>query len=154
MRASIGPDGQPEHARHLRHQDVHGNAGEKADRHRRRQQIGDAAEAEYAARDQHRAHHQGERDRERLVVRRPGGGEQRQPTGEDRRDGGIRPDREKAVGPPHGKADRARDEGEESDLRREAAEPRGRHLFGNGDRRQRQPGHDVGRHVSAPVGAQ
>jgi hypothetical protein len=36
----------------LRDQDVHGDAGEKADHHRRRQQIGDAAEAEQSAQDQ------------------------------------------------------------------------------------------------------
>ena len=69
---------QAEHAGHLRHQDVHGDAGEKADRHRRRQQIGDPAQAEQAADDEDDADHQRQRHRERLIVRRAGGGHQQQ----------------------------------------------------------------------------
>ena len=85
--------------------------------------------------------------RERLIVRRAGRRQQRQAAGEDRRDGGIGAAGQEAVAAEHGKAERARDEGEEADLRREAAEPRGRHLLGDRDRGQRQARDQVARQI-------
>ena len=140
---------QPEHAGHLRNQDVHGDAGEKARRHRRRQQIGDPAQPEQAAGDEDHADQQRQRHRERLIVWRTGGGHQHQAAGEDRRDRGIGAAGQEAVAAEHGKTDRSRDEGEEADLRREAAEPRRRHLFGDRDRRQRQARDQIARQIAA-----
>jgi len=145
---------QAEHAGHLRHQDVHGDAGEKADRDRHRQQIGDAAEAEQAGGDRHDADHERQRDCERLVVGRAGGGNRRKPASKNRRDRGVGAAGQESVAAQHGKADRARDEGEEADLRREPTEPRGRHLLGNRDRRERQPCDQVVRQVAHPVAVQ
>ena len=93
---------------------------------------------------------QRQRHRERLILRRAGGRHQHQATGEDRRDGGIGAAGQEAVAAEHGKADRSRDEGEEADLRREAAEPGGRHLLGDRDRRQRQARDQVARQVAQP----
>ena len=142
--------GQPEHAGHLRDQDVHGDAGEKADHDRRRQQIGDPAEPKQAAHDENDANSQRQRRREGLILRRAGGSHQRKASGEDRRDGGIGAAGQEAVAAEHGKADRSRDEGEETDLRREAAEAGGRHLLGNRNRRQRQARDQVARQVAQP----
>ncbi len=147
---------QPQHARHLRDQDVHGNAGEKADSYRRRKQVGDPAQPEHAAQHENDADHQRQRDGERLVVGRSGCRHQHQPAGEDRRDGGIRAAGQEAVAAQRGKPQRsrARDEREEADLRREAAEPRGGHLFGDRDGGQGQPRDQVARQVARAKGRQ
>ncbi|MGY3425662.1 hypothetical protein ACVWZW_006166 [Bradyrhizobium sp. F1.13.4] len=122
-----------------------GDAGEEADHDRHGQEIGDAAEAEGAAGQHHRTDHQCQRDRESLILRRAGGGQRRQPAGEDRRDRGIGAAGQETVAAEHRKAERPRHESEEADLRGEAAEPCGRHLLGNRDRRKRQAGHEVAR---------
>ena len=120
-----------------------GDAGEEADHHRHRQQIGDAAEAESAAGQHHRADHQRQRDRKPLILRRAGGGERGKSAGEDRRDRGIRAAGQEAVAAEQREAERARHEGEEADLRRKTAEPRRGHLLGDRNRRQRQARHEV-----------
>ena len=98
---------------------------------------------------QHHADHQRQRDRMRGIIRRAGGGERGEAAGEDRRDGGIGAAGQEAVAAQHGETDRARHEGKEADLRLEAAEPGGRHLFGDRDRGERQPRDQVGREVGA-----
>ena len=93
---------------------------------------------------------QRQRHRERLIVRRAGGRHQHKAAGEDRRDGGIGAAGQEAVAAEHGKAERSRDEGEEADLRREAAEAGGRHLLGDRNRRQRQARDQVARQIARP----
>ena len=96
-----------------------------------------------------------ERQRRRVggVMRRAGGRQQRQRAGEDRRDGRIGADRHQPRGAEGGEADRAGEQRDEADLRREPREPRRRHLLGDGDRGERQAGDRVGAEVApAPAG--
>ncbi len=55
----------------------------------------------------------------------------------------IGTDRQQPARAEYNEADRRRDEGEETQLRARSPQPRRRHLLGNGDRRQGQPGDDI-----------
>ena len=130
-----------------------GDADEKAGRHRNGQKIGDEAELERAGANEDEPDREAERRRGRGVMGRSRRGEHRQRAGENRRDGRIRADRKTPAVAEERKADRAGDEREQADLRREVGETRGRHLRGNGDRGQRQAGDDVGAEVArTPAG--
>ena len=144
-RCSIGPsgDGQPEDGRQLRDQDVHRDAGEKADGHRDRQQIGDPAETKNAADDQHNADHQRQHAGERCIFGRAGHRQQSEAAGKDRRDGRIGAAGQEAVASENGEGQRARQKCEKSDLRRKPAQPRRRQLLGDRDRGKRKPGDEI-----------
>ena len=130
--------GKSEYPGQLRNQDVHGNAGEKADRHGYREQIRDPAEAENSGGEQQKPDHQRQRRGQHQVFRRAGHGQRRQASGKDRRDGRIRAARQEAIAAERRECQRARQKGEEADLRGEPAEPRRRHLLGDRDRGKRQ----------------
>ncbi len=139
--------------RRLADDDVPGDAGEKAGGDRNRQQIGDEAEAERAAERQREADAERQRRRVGGVMRRAGGRQQRQRAGEDRRDGRIGADRHQPRSAEGGETDRAGEQRDEADLRREPREPRRRHLLGDGDGGERQAGDRVGAEVApAPAG--
>ena len=144
-RCSIAPcgEGKPEDGRHLRDQDVNGDAGEKADRDRDREQIGDPAKTENAAGDQHETDHQRQRAGKRRIFRRAGHGQQREAAGKDRRDGRIGAARQQAVAAESGKGQRAGKKREKPDLRRKPAQPRCCELFGDGDGGERDSGDQV-----------
>ena len=82
--------------------------------------------------------HQRQRSREHQILRVAGGGQCRQASGKDRRDGRIRAARQEAIASEQGECQRAREKGEEADLRGKPAEPGGRHLLGDRDRGERQ----------------
>ena len=58
------------------------------------------------------------------------------------------PGGQKAIGAEQGEAERTGDENEKAEMRRKAAKPGGGHLFGRGDRRQRETGDQI----DAPMG--
>jgi hypothetical protein len=113
--------------------------------------IRDPAQPTQAANSEDRANQQRQSHGVRLIVGRAGCGQRNQSAGKNRRDGGIGAAGQEAVAAERGKSQRSRDEGEKADLRREAAEPGGRHLFGDGDRSQRQARDQIGRQITRPV---
>ena len=134
---------QAQNGRRLRQHDVDGDSGQKAGDDGPRQEIGNPAKPHDAAGDQDHADQERQRTRQPGIFRRPRGGEQRQAAGEYGRDGGIRPDRDQPARSESRERERAGHEGEEADLRREAAQPRGRHLLRDCDGGERQPGRQV-----------
>ncbi len=132
---------------------MRGDAGQKSRRHRNGQEVGDETELERAGQREHEP--DDERQQRDLAeierfARREG---HRQRAGEDRRDRGVRADRQAPARPEQREADAARDQREETAFRRHAAEPGGGHLLGNGDGRERQARERVGAEVAhAPAG--
>ncbi len=148
------PLGQAQDQRRLGQGDVQGDPRQEAGQHRGRQQVGHPAHPEQAGQRDHRADHQGQGRGQGEIVRRPGGRRQAQAAGEDRHDGGVGPRRQPAAGAEHGEAHGGRHEGEETDLRRKAAEPGGGHLFGHGDGGQGEAGDQVGADSAGSLAAQ
>jgi hypothetical protein len=145
---------QAEQSGQLRNDDMDRNAGQKTGGDRHRQKVGDPAEPEDSAQTHQQADHQRQHRRQRQIMRRAGNGDECEAAGKKRCDGRIRAGRQMAVGAEQGKAQRSRDKGEEADLGRKAAKPRRRHLFGNGDCRQRQPCGQIAIEIPGPPTAQ
>ena len=131
-------------------QNMAGDADEKARRHRNGQKVGDEAELEGAGANENEPDREAKRRGGRGVMLGSRGGERRKRAGENRRDGRIRADRETPAVAEKRKPNRGRDESEQTDLRRQVGETRGRHLRGNGDGRERQAGDHVGAEVARP----
>ena len=85
------------------------------------------------------------------VVGRAGGRRHRDAAGEDRRDGRVGAAGEESAAAERREGERGGDQHEQPDLRREIAEPRGRHLLGDGDRRQGEAGDQVAGQEFEPV---
>ena len=130
--------GQPEDTRQLGNQDMHRNAGKKADRHGYREQIRDPAQAENSGCEKQKADHQREGCRPAPRIQASLIQRGSKTSGKDRRYGRIRAARQEAIASETGERQRACQKGEKADLRGEPAEPGCRHLFGNCDRGEGQ----------------
>ena len=134
--------------RRLQNENMAGDADEKARRHRNGQKVGDEAELERAGANENEPDREAERRRGCGVMLRPRRREHRKRASENRRDGRIGANREAPAVAEEREPDRGGDESKQTDLRREVGKTRGRHLRGNGDRRQRQTGDHVGAEVA------
>ena len=125
----------------------------KPGRHRNGQKVGDEAEPERAAADEDEPDHEAERRRGCGVMGRSRSGKHGQRARENGRNGRIRADRKPPAVAEESKPDRAGQQSEKADPRRQSGETGGRHLLGNGDGGQRQAGEGVSAEVAdAPAG--
>jgi len=143
----------PQQRGQLTHDDVHGDACQKARGDRHRQQRCEPTGPQQPDRDQQDADQQREERRQLRMAVAAGQSDRRQSAGEDRRDGRVGPDRHEAVGTQDRVGHRAHRERIDTGLRRHTRQSRGGELPGNRDRCQHQPGDEIARQPFDPIPA-